>query len=254
VFPIVGLIPAAGQGERVAPLPGSKELFPIGFHTVTEQDKSVVRPKVVSQYLLESMMLCGVKKVYMIINRSKCDILRYYGNGSKFGMNISYLVVDRLLGMPYTLNQAYPWLTKETVVFGMPDTIFTPKEAYVPLLERHWDSRSDVTLGLFKTTQPERFGMVTLGKNDMILNVRDKTVDIDSIYMWGIACWSPRFTSFMAEWLKSAPDSGAEVVLSRIFQSAIHAGLSVEGFRFDDGEYIDIGTPLDLKDAVRRFA
>ena len=28
---LIGLIPAAGKATRIAPLPGSKELFPVGF-------------------------------------------------------------------------------------------------------------------------------------------------------------------------------------------------------------------------------
>jgi glucose-1-phosphate thymidylyltransferase len=47
---IVGVIPAGGQATRLAHLPCSKELFPIGWH-VDNNDN--VKPKVVSQYLLE---------------------------------------------------------------------------------------------------------------------------------------------------------------------------------------------------------
>ena len=50
---VVGLIPAGGQATRLAPLPCSKELYPIGFR-FAEADHSL-RPKVVSHYLLEKM-------------------------------------------------------------------------------------------------------------------------------------------------------------------------------------------------------
>ena len=50
---IVGLIPAAGRATRLAPLPCSKELVPIGFQTAA--DGADRRPKPVSQYLLDRM-------------------------------------------------------------------------------------------------------------------------------------------------------------------------------------------------------
>ncbi len=54
---VVALIPAAGRGTRIAPIPGSKEVFPIGFANV-EGDKPEV--KVVSQYLFDRMVAGGV--------------------------------------------------------------------------------------------------------------------------------------------------------------------------------------------------
>ena len=47
---IVGLIPAAGRGKRIAPLPCSKELYPIGFRPDEHGD---LRPEVASAHLLD---------------------------------------------------------------------------------------------------------------------------------------------------------------------------------------------------------
>lgn len=58
---VIGLLPAAGQATRIAPLPGSKELYPIGFRSV---EGGSLRPKVVCHYLLEKMRLAGIRKAY----------------------------------------------------------------------------------------------------------------------------------------------------------------------------------------------
>jgi glucose-1-phosphate thymidylyltransferase len=42
---VVGLIPAGGHAKRIAPLPCSKELYPVGFRAV--DDGRSLRPKVV---------------------------------------------------------------------------------------------------------------------------------------------------------------------------------------------------------------
>ena len=69
---VIGLLPAGGEAKRIAPLPCSKELFPIGFRPVGEQGE--LRPKVACHYLLEKMSLAGIGKVYIILRKGKWDI------------------------------------------------------------------------------------------------------------------------------------------------------------------------------------
>jgi len=45
---MIGIIPAAGAGERIQPLGCSKELLPVGSRLV----EGVERPKAVSEYLV----------------------------------------------------------------------------------------------------------------------------------------------------------------------------------------------------------
>ena len=42
---LVGLIPAAGKGTRLHPLPFSKELYPIGYLEVIVDGEKKLRPK-----------------------------------------------------------------------------------------------------------------------------------------------------------------------------------------------------------------
>ena len=86
---VIGLIPAGGQASRIAPLPCSKELYPIGFQLTKEQGP---RPKVVSQYLLEKMSLAGISKAYLVLRPGKWDIPAYFGDGSRLNMHLAYLL------------------------------------------------------------------------------------------------------------------------------------------------------------------
>ncbi|RME45922.1 MAG: dTDP-glucose pyrophosphorylase [Chloroflexi bacterium] len=251
---LVGLIPAAGQAKRVSPLPGSKELFPVGFREVEIDGHVQLRPKVVSQYLLDNMFRAGVRKVWIVLGRGKWDIMHYYGDGSQFGGHIAYLLMDRLWGMPYTLDQAYPWLNQATVLFGMPDTVFTPSNAFVRMLARHQETHADVTLGIFPTDRPEKLCPVKLDETGKVLGMTDKPTHSEIKNTWGCACWSPRFTGFMHDFLTALAPPSKEVVLADVFRAAIQEGLAVQGVYFEDGEYIDVGTPDDLVLAVRRFS
>jgi glucose-1-phosphate thymidylyltransferase len=71
---VVGLIPAAGQGTRLAPFPCPKELFPIGYQDYSVKGKIERRPKVISQYLFEELVMAGAGKVFIILGEGKQDI------------------------------------------------------------------------------------------------------------------------------------------------------------------------------------
>lgn len=251
---IVGLIPAAGLAKRISPLPGSKELFPIGFREVVIDGHKQIRPKVISQYLLDNMFRAGAKKIWMVLGKGKWDIMQYYGDGVDFGAQFAYLLMDRMWGMPYTLDQAWPWLNQETVLFGMPDTIFTPPDAFQRLLKFHQRTKADISLGIFPTDRPEKLCPVDLDNSGKVVTMIDKPVQTTIMNTWGSACWSPRFSDYMHQFLQAMAPPSKEVVLASVFLGAIQEGLLVNGFLFDEGEYIDIGTPEDLADAVHRFS
>jgi glucose-1-phosphate thymidylyltransferase len=253
---LIGIIPAAGKATRIAPLPGSKELFPVGFTETVMENKPRRYPKVVSQYLLENMIAAGARRIFFVLSDGKWDIPRYYGDGRRLGASLAYLIVEQMVGMPYTINMAYPWVRGATVVFGMPDTIFTPADAYTQLLERHFSSGADLTLGLFHTGQPWRFGMVDFDPHGRVLQCIDKPAQTKLQYLWGNACWGPRFTELLNQRLEAiltGPVLQREVVLGDFFQVAIEDGLNVQSVAFDDGQYVDIGSPQELEDTARRF-
>ncbi|MHB0875605.1 MAG: sugar phosphate nucleotidyltransferase [Anaerolineae bacterium] len=251
---IVGLIPAAGIARRISPLPGSKELFPVGFHETTVDGCLQLRPKVVSQYLVESMARAGAHRIWMVLGKGKWDIMQYYGDGTGFGAHVAYLVTDRLWGMPYALDEAWPWLDAATVLFGMPDTIFAPRDAFTQMYASHVQSGADVTLGVFPTDQPQRLCPVQMDSKHTVTGMTDKPAHTEQMNTWGCACWSPRFSDFMHEYLLAQTPGAAEVVLASVFRAAIEKGLLVRGVEFAGGEYIDVGSPGDLVLAVRRFS
>jgi glucose-1-phosphate thymidylyltransferase len=251
---LVGIIPAAGKGTRVSPLPGSKELFPIGYQERQGETGPYLHPKVVMQYLIDSLILAGVRRFFIIIGDNKWDIVRYYGSGEKLDISISYLFQERLTGMPGAIDLVRPWLQEEDIMlFGMPDTIFTPPDAFLRLLEHHRQTCADVCLGLFETDTPELFGMTRVDENGFLTAFVDKPQHTDLIYMWGIGCWGITFARLLGE-ASSKNSTLGEPVLSDLFALALQRGLKVTGLAFPESRYLDIGTPADLVLASRLFA
>jgi glucose-1-phosphate thymidylyltransferase len=253
---VIGLIPAAGLAKRLAPLPCSKELFPVGFKVCERDGRAEPRPKPVSEYLIERMRDAGAHRIYIVLSHAKWDLIRYYGSGLQMGVHLAYLYLDHSLGMPCTLNELYPWLAgkDETILFGMPDTIFWPYDAFAEVLSMYRQVEADLVLGVFPTDQPERFSVVELDERSRVLSVTDKPAHTHLYNTWGMACWGPAFTELLNTYVRNLPSSPGEVILANVFQLAIDKGLVVHGKFFEEGKYIDIGLAEDLFDTVCKLA
>ena len=160
---VIGLIPAGGVVKRLAPLPCSKEIYPVGF---TESDnKRERRPKAVCQYLLEKMRFAGIRKAFVVLRSGKWDIPSYLGDGKMLDMQLAYLMMDLPYGPPYTLNQASPFVKDALVAFGFPDILFHGNDGFEKLLAHQKKTSADIVLGLFPADQPAQMDMIDIEEN-----------------------------------------------------------------------------------------
>jgi glucose-1-phosphate thymidylyltransferase len=248
---VIGIIPAAGKAKRLGLLPCSKELFPVGFHG------NSLQPKVISHYILEKMRIAKIQKVYIIIREGKWDIPAYFKDGKKLNMHIAYLLMDLPYGVPFTLDQAYPFIKDHTVALGFPDMFIQPDEIYIRVLEKLNESRADVVLGLFRAHNPSKTDLVEFDEKGRVHSIEIKPEKPKLEFSWGIAVWRPEFTRFMHEYLLSIKDAfikGSrvdEIFVGHIIQAAIGNNMRVESVVFDNGYYIDTGTPEDLKKVLK---
>jgi glucose-1-phosphate thymidylyltransferase len=250
---VIGLIPAAGKASRLSPLPCSKELFPIGFGA-SSKDHNLI-PKVVCYSLLEKMRLAGITRAYIVIREGKWDIPAYFGDGSIFGLNLAYLMMGRPFGVPYTLDQAYPFVQDAIVALGFPDILFEAADAFHQLLAYQAAKEIDVVMGLFPCKRVRKADMVALGDDGRVERVVIKPRETNLRFSWGIAVWSPVFSRFMHEHLSAIEEKAArqpELFVGDVFNAAIQEGLKVEGVLVSDKPFLDIGTDDELLEAVKR--
>jgi glucose-1-phosphate thymidylyltransferase len=257
---VIGLLPAAGQASRVAPLPVSKELFPVGLGPVS--GKQGLRPKVAAQYLLEQMQLAGVREVFVVLRKGKWDIPNYFGSGQGQNMHLAYLIMRHPYGVPYTLDEAYPFIHTSKVVFGFPDIIFFPKNTYVRLLRELSESGADIVLGVFPVQRHrEKMDMIELDDQNRILRIDIKPEQTRLNHTWIAAAWTPVFTEFMHEFVtskmavctKTETQESAikqELHMGDIITAGLKSGLHTTIVRFDSGCFLDIGTPEDIQVAA----
>ena len=249
---VIGLIPCGGFATRIAPLPCSKELFPVGLRRTTEGS---LRPKVVSHYLLEKMHEGGVRRAFFILRNGKWDIPQYYGDGAAFGMDLGYLMMGRPYGPAYTLDQAYPFIRGARVAFGFPDILFRPHDAFKRALERLSATRAVLVLGLYPAHKTWLSHTVTTDRTGRVREILMNPGATKRKLGWVFAVWTSRFTEFMRKYLAvprtaaEQPGTGLprELLVGDIIQAAICAGLPTQSVIFPRRTYLDIGTPDDLR-------
>jgi glucose-1-phosphate thymidylyltransferase len=254
-LPLVGLIPAGGQGSRLSPLPCSKEILPIGFYDSLEKGEQ--RPKVASHYLLESMRRAGVQKAYIVLGPGKWDIPAYYGNGELVDMDLAYLM--RKLGVPFTLDCAFPFTDNYRVACGFPDILFQPSDAFQQLVMKQEATGADLVLGIFPTNYPSKWDLVEIDNKNRIERIVPKPHQKTTGNTWVISVWSPEFSCFLHQFINQALEllkddkhrkAYDEIPLGSVFQAALTSELLVENVIFNEGFCLDIGTPEDLKKAL----
>lgn len=251
--PLIGLIPAAGLGSRLAPLPIPKELYPIGFQAYRVDGRTEQRPKVIGQYVLEAMRHAGCREVGFILGKRKDLVMEYFGSGRQFGVRTFYLFNDAIeTGLPAGLDLATPLVGGATVLFGMPDTIFEPQDAFTRLLARHSTWKADLTLGVFPVRNPEKLCPVVFSRETgVVRRVVDKPKRAPAKNSWGILVWGPRFTKLLHRFV-TAQSPRRTHVLADVINLAIRRKLRVFAYEFNGGHYVDIGHIHGLQEAIRR--
>ncbi|HTE34586.1 MAG TPA: hypothetical protein VK666_29610 [Chryseolinea sp.] len=255
---VIGLIPAGGHATRLAPLPCSKELFPIGWQV---DDAGNKKPKVVSHYLLDKYKAAGVSKIYFILRKGKWDIPQYYGDGAMTGMDLAYLIMNLPHGHPFTIDQAFPFIKDNMVAFGYPDILFEPHDAFSRLLAKQVATNASVVLGIFPITPDQRWvDLLSFHEDQKIKSIaRADSNPLDQRLGWAIALWSPEFSLFMHQFLNDAVKAntftaagGKEYTMNHLFQAVLDKGLSIESVVFESGFVLDVGTPDDMIAAQRK--
>lgn len=240
---LVGIIPAAGYARRVSKLPCSKEIYPI----VHPDGRSTVA----SSYLIESFKKAGAEQAYLILRKGKWDIAEYYKDGSNAGLPLAHIVIEATPGVPHTLDKAYPFIQSQKILFGFPDILFKPGDAFNSLLEKQKAAGADLVLGLFKAENPQKADMVARDiEQERVKDIIIKPEQTSLTHTWIIAVWTPSFTNFLHTYLKEKPaahvENGKELYIGDVFREAIQTGLKSAYVEFNQGVFIDIGTPEDL--------
>lgn len=234
---MIGIIPAAGAGERIQPLGCSKELLPVGSRVVVDpQGESVERPKAVSEYLVERMIAAGAEQIAMVISAEKSDIVRYYAE-REFAAELFYVVQRRPRGLADAIFRAEPFArAHDRVLIGLPDTIWFPENAYLRALDF---THAGVNLVLFPVNEPSAFDAVVSDDLGFVREVQGKRADAESHWIWGgITTTGAALHQLRCLW---EARHRQDEYLSTLLNAYLAAG-NLVGAAYAGEHYMDVGT------------
>ena len=156
-----GIILHGGHGTRLRPLThtGPKQLLPIAN-------------KPMSQYCLEAISETGITDIAIIIGGVGSNkVKEYYGNGEKFGVNITYVKQDEPKGIAHAIRLCKEFINNEKFVVFLGDNII--QKSIVDFVENFKKSDYDATVLLCEVDNPSRFGIADV-ENENIIKITEK--------------------------------------------------------------------------------
>lgn len=158
-----GIVLAGGSGTRLHPVTRgvSKQLLPV-------YDKPMV------YYPLSVLMLAGIQDILLITTPvDQASFQRLLGNGSDFGINLSYAVQPSPDGLAQAFIIGEEFIGNSTVSLVLGDNIFFG-QGFRSMLCKEAAQKDGATIFGYTVKDPERFGLVELDENLGIISLEEK--------------------------------------------------------------------------------
>ena len=233
-----GIVLAGGSGSRLYPLTHvvSKQLLPI-------YDKPMV------YYPLSALMLAGIQDILLISTPIALpQYQRLLGDGSAFGIRISYAEQPRPEGLAQAFIIGRDFLGTDSVALVLGDNIFYG-QGFSEILRQAVGriEKGIATIFGYYVTQPERYGVAEFDATGKVVAIEEKPSQPKSNYAIVGLYFYPNSVVEIAE--SVTPSARGELEITTVNQTYVDRGqlwLEKLGRGFS---WLDTGTHDSLLDA-----
>jgi len=231
-----GIILAGGSGSRLAPMTNttSKQLLPV-------YDKPMV------YYPLGTLIDLGIRDILVISTpRDLPNIERLFGDGSDFGIRLTYRVQERPDGIAECFLIADEFVD-EPVCLILGDNIFLLREELYDLRKLATGLLSDATILLRPVRDPERFGVAECDDKGRVLRLVEKPkVPVSNLVSVGLYFYP---TDVVEKAKRLKPSARGELEITDLNNLYLAEGRLGSIRMADDSLWLDAGTPDSLLQA-----
>ena len=229
-----GIILSGGRGTRLRPLTftSAKQLVPVAN-------------KPVLFYGIETLVAAGIRDIGIVVGDTRAEIEAAVGDGSQWGVTVTYIRQHAPLGLAHAVQTAEPFLGNAPFVMYLGDNLLA--RGIVPFVEEFVATKPAALILLTPVPDPEQYGVAeTDGERVVRLVEKPKNPRSDlalvGVYMFGSAI----FDSVR----RIKPSFRNELEITDAIQDLIERGLQVR-WHVVDGWWKDTGRLEDMLEANR---
>ena len=228
---------AAGKGTRLYP------------HTVNRpKPLLMVGGRPLLEWMLTRVKEAGVKDILIVTNYFEEQIMEYFGDGKRYGVNITYQHQEKMLGTANAFHVAEEWVNGDEFL-GLYGDHYLSKGTLKKLVEAHRENETTVTA--LHLDDPSQYGVLRL-EGDIVKKIVEKPPkgsEPSKFANVGIYVFQPEVFKFIKE-TKQSPRGEHEI--TDTMQLMINSGHVLRKHEVQEEDWLDIGLPWMLLEANER--
>jgi glucose-1-phosphate thymidylyltransferase len=226
-----GVLLSGGTGSRLRPIThtGPKQLVPVANKPVLE-------------YAIEDFKEAGITEIGVILgHKGREDIQELLGDGSDYGVDITYIIQGNPLGLAHAAGCARDFVSDDDFVMYLGDNIL--KEGITDLVDSFQAGDYDAGIALQEVDNPQQFGIVDLNEDGKVTQLIEKPEDPPTNFaLIGMYVFSPKVFDAI-ETLE--PSWRGELEITDAIQRLLDDGNAIDS-HVVEGWWKDTGKPEDI--------